>query len=259
MPNRDHAPIGAPCWADLWTSDVDASRRFYGELFGWEAMEPSPEFGGYFMFHRDGVPVAGGMGDMGDMPADNTWKVYLASDDADRTAQAAADHAGQVMMPVVPIADLGRQTVLVDAVGATVGVWQAVTFPGFTVLDEPGAPGWFELRTHSLSEAIAFYRPVFGWHTEVVSDSNEFRYTTMVDPAEGTPIAGVFEAPWIPKDVPSEWTIYWGVADADAAVAEVVRLGGSVVDQPQDTPYGRMATVTDPSGAEFRLRMPPAP
>ena len=81
----------------------------------------------------------------------------------------------------------------------------------------------------------------------------------MVDPAEGTPIAGVFEAPWIPKDVPSEWTIYWGVADADVAVAEVVRLGGSVVDQPQDTPYGRMATVTDPSGAEFRLRMPPAP
>ena len=26
-------------------------------------MEPSEEFGGYFMFHRNGQPIAGGMGD----------------------------------------------------------------------------------------------------------------------------------------------------------------------------------------------------
>ena len=41
MPTRDRAPIGSPCWADLWTSDVEGSRRFYGELFGWEASAPS--------------------------------------------------------------------------------------------------------------------------------------------------------------------------------------------------------------------------
>ena len=57
MTTRDSAPIGAPCWADLWTSDVEGSRRFYSELFGWEANEPSPEFGGYFMFTRNGVPT----------------------------------------------------------------------------------------------------------------------------------------------------------------------------------------------------------
>ena len=66
MPIRDRAPIGSPCWADLWTSDVEGSRRFYAALFGWEPQEPSPEFGGYFMFTRAGIPVAGGMGDMGE-------------------------------------------------------------------------------------------------------------------------------------------------------------------------------------------------
>ena len=66
MVTRDSAPVGSPCWADLWTSDVEGSRTFYSELFGWEAQEPSPEFGGYFMFTRDGVPVAGAMGDMGE-------------------------------------------------------------------------------------------------------------------------------------------------------------------------------------------------
>ena len=82
MPAVDRFPVGAPCWADLWTSDVEGSRTFYSALFGWEAQEPSEEFGGYFMFHRDGLPIAGGMGDMGpDMAADNSWKVYLSTDD----------------------------------------------------------------------------------------------------------------------------------------------------------------------------------
>ena len=61
MTKRESAPPGVPCWADLWTSDVEGSREFYGRLFGWEAQEPSAEFGGYFMFNRHGVPVAGGM------------------------------------------------------------------------------------------------------------------------------------------------------------------------------------------------------
>jgi hypothetical protein len=58
MALRTSTPAGAPCWADLWTTDAVGSRRFYSELFGWEALEPSPEFGGYWMFSRDGAPVA---------------------------------------------------------------------------------------------------------------------------------------------------------------------------------------------------------
>ena len=82
MPNVDRFSVGAPCWADLSTSDVEGSRVFYAALFGWEAMEPSEEFGGYFMFHRNGSPIAGGMGGMGpDMPANDTWKIYLSTDD----------------------------------------------------------------------------------------------------------------------------------------------------------------------------------
>ena len=34
MPLRDTAPLGAPCWIDLFTSDPDTSRAFYRDLFG---------------------------------------------------------------------------------------------------------------------------------------------------------------------------------------------------------------------------------
>ena len=37
MTTRDSAPLGAPCWTDLWTSDIEGSRSFYASLLGWEA------------------------------------------------------------------------------------------------------------------------------------------------------------------------------------------------------------------------------
>ena len=59
MPTRDTAPIGAPIWVDLTTTDTDRCRAFYGELFGWVAEDPVQEFGGYINFNKDGVRVAG--------------------------------------------------------------------------------------------------------------------------------------------------------------------------------------------------------
>jgi uncharacterized protein len=254
MTKRETAPAGAPCWTDLWTSDVEGSRRFYSELFGWQAEEPSPEFGGYFIFTRQGVPVAGGMGDMGDMPADNSWKVYLATDDMAKTVEKAEAAGAQIIFPTMAVADLGIQSVLVDTTGAGLGAWQAGTFPGFTVLDEHGAPGWFELLTREYAGAVAFYREVFGWDTSPVGESDEFRYTVMRDPRGDGELAGIMDASgFLPEGTASHWSVYWDVDDVDAAVARVKALGGSVVADAQDTPYGRLAGVTDPAGAEFKL------
>ena len=61
---------------------------------------------------------------------------------------------------------------------------------------------------------------------------------------------------FLPDGVPAHWSIYWAVDDAEATVAKVKALGGSVVMDVEDTPYGRLATVTDPAGAEFKLRTP---
>jgi len=54
MTHRDHAPIGAPTWVDLYTSDAAKAKAFYSELFGWTVEEGGPEFGGYATFHLDG-------------------------------------------------------------------------------------------------------------------------------------------------------------------------------------------------------------
>lgn len=258
MTTRSHAPLGSPCWADLWSSDVPGCGPFYGELFGWEMQEPSPEFGGYFMFHRDGVPVAGGMGEMGEMPANDTWKIYLNTDDMAATVAAAGAHGAEITVPSMPVADLGIQTVLVDPTGAQLGAWQPGTFPGFTVLEEHGSPSWFELHTRDQPAALDFYRTVFRWKTNVIGDSDEFRYSTMANPEGEGELAGIMDSSsFLPEDSSPHWAIYWEVDDVDASTATVQALGGAVVAEPQDSPYGRIATVSDHAGAVFRLRTGP--
>ena len=260
MSGTERFPVGAPCWVDLWTSDVDGSRIFYAQLFGWEAMEPSEEFGGYFMFHRDGQPIAGGMGDMGPtMPANDAWKIYLSTDDISGVAAALEATGASTLAPPMTVADLGQNMVFVDPTGANLGAWQPETFPGFAAMNEPGSPGWFELFTRDFTGALEFYRRVFHWKTEIEGDTDEFRYATLRDPESDEQLAGVMDASaFLPEGVPAHWSVYWQVDDVDAAAGRVKVLGGTLVDGPTDTPYGRLATATDPAGAMFKLRTPPA-
>jgi hypothetical protein len=254
MPARDKAPIGSPCWVDLWTSDTERSRSFYSDLFGWEAQEPSAEFGGYFMFTRNGAPIAGGMGDMGELRANNTWKVFLAVEDAAKTAELAEAEGGQVVGPVMDIADLGAQAVIVDPTGATVGIWEPRAFPGLTVLSEPGAPSWFELHTRDYRRSVDFYRAVFNWETKVVGDTDDFRYTMMVDATSDQALAGIMDARGFrPEGESATWVVYFGVDGADAATSRISELGGTIVEAPVDTPYGRVAGAKDPTGTYFKL------
>src|SRR5438874_13476964 len=101
MPTRETAPVGAPCWVDLTTSDTSRARDYYAALFGWEATEPQEEFGGYFQFLRNGVPVGGCMAKGEDNPMPDVWSVYLSTDDAQKTLDAAASNGGQVIVPAM--------------------------------------------------------------------------------------------------------------------------------------------------------------
>ena len=43
MADSNGVSPGTPSWVDLGSPDVDASVKFYGDLFGWTADEGSPE------------------------------------------------------------------------------------------------------------------------------------------------------------------------------------------------------------------------
>ena len=51
--------------------------------------------------------------------------------------------------------------------------------------------------------------------------------------------------------------MYFAVADTDATTAIADSNGATVLTQPKDTPFGRMAVIQDPQGAVFALMSVP--
>jgi len=248
-------PTGAPCWMDLLTSDTARAREFYAGVFGWSAGDAAEEFGGYFMFFSGGAPVAGCMPKMpgaASMEGPDAWGVYLSSPDAKRTADKALANGGTLREGPMDIADLGVEAVFNDATGARIGVWQAKSFAGTSVFGQPGTPAYYELMTRDYAASVAFYTEVFGWIPEVAGDAPEFRLTVLKDGADT--IAGIMDASaFLPADQGEQWNVYVQVADTDAALATITELGGTVTEPAVDTPYGRLAAATDPTGARFKL------
>jgi predicted enzyme related to lactoylglutathione lyase len=244
--------VGAPCWIDLYSSDTARAAEFYGQLFGWTAEPPEEGFGGYFTFTKDGKHVGGCMHNDGQTGVPDVWTVYLMTDDIEATAEAAVRNGGQVHLAPMAVAENGHMAMLADAGGAAVGVWQPGTQQGFEVRNELGTPSWFELHTRDYDATVGFYRDVFEWDAHAVSDTPEFRYTTL---GEGDDqLAGIMDATaFLPDGVPAHWSIYFGVPDADAALKEIVALGGKVLRPAEDTPYGRLAQAADPTGTSFKL------
>jgi predicted enzyme related to lactoylglutathione lyase len=149
------------------------------------------------------------------------------------------------------VGDMGTMGVVADPGGAAIGVWQPDQFPGITQVGEAGLPSWFELHTRDYDAAVAFYRDVFGWTVEVAADQPGFRYSMLNH--DGNQLTGIMDASDFGPEAPMGWHIYFWVDDADAALARVVELGGSVIAPAEDTPYGRLATAADPNGAVFKF------
>jgi len=249
-------PLGSPVWVDLTSSDPVASRAFYTALFGWTAQTAEDDFGGYVTFSLDGLAVAALVGEAASGEQADRWTTYFAVLDAHAGAAAVAAAGGTVAMPAMAVGRLGSLAIVADPVGATFGLWQAGEFGGFGRLDEPGSVAWTELRTTGYPAAATFYTALLGWRLSAMSDSDEFRYST-AHLGTGGPIAGLMDVGRRPA-ARSAWDTYFRVSDADDAVARAVALGARVREEPHDSPFGRIAWLSDVTGAPLVL-LGPAP
>ena len=250
---------GTPSWVDLGSPDLDGAVEFYAGLFGWEvpASENVEQTGGYRRATKNGRDVAGMMPLMQEGQP-TVWSSYVAVEDADATAAAVKEAGGTVMAEPMDVMDLGRMAIFVDPTGAVFGVWQAGTFPGAGLVNEPGALAWNELGTRDPEAAKAFYAAVFGWGFED-KDMGEMGTYTLWKRGEAE-IGGMMDITGrVPDEVPAHWLAYFAVEDTDAAVEQVKGSGGDVRFGPVDIPAGRFAVVADPFGAVFAVTQMPEP
>lgn len=241
-------PQGTPCWMDLWTPDRQASMDFYRAVLGWTyRVEPEEQHSYTRVLVRD-KPIAGILTPPGaNEHTPMVWTTYLSVDDIDATRAAVTGHGGEDLTGVidVPGADI-RVLLATDPTGGMFGAWQAPGHAGAALANEPGTQIWNELMTPDPATARQFYAAVFG--VEISEPFPDFDYTTFR--VDGRDVGGIGRSG---EGTPAAWSVYFAVANADG-VAELVRSnGGSVLMEPEDTPYGRLVGCADPHGSTFHL------
>lgn len=245
---------GTPCWADAALPDLAAGRRFYGELFGWTFEDQGEDFGHYTLAFREGKTAAALMGKP-DPSMPTAWTVYFASTDATGAAARIGAAGGQVVFGPDRAGEAGVMVGAVDPGGSIFGVWQAGEQLGFEVTERPGTFCWTENHTRDAAAVDPFYEAVFGYRAEQIGDGQHFDYKVWSPAAEPErQIGGRLKlGAELPGERPPAFRLYFAVDDCEAAVATVRKLGGQVTDEPADSPFGRLATVTDDQGAVFTV------
>jgi len=245
-------PPGLPCWVDLASSDVVAAAAFYRAVLGWTYLVGGEEMGHYHVaFAQSDNPSAG----LGQLPpgtdAPRSWTVFFASDDVDADF-ARAKGAGATGLSDAPhdVPNQGRMALATDPGGATFGLWQATGHTGFGAVGAMGTMVWCEVNTPDAEQASAFYCSLMGATAEPM-DGLETPYFTLEK--GGRHVSGVLQMNEQWAGVPPHWMVYFAVDDIQAGASRVTENGGTLCHGPFDSPYGRIAVVTDPHGVVFSL------
>lgn len=246
------SPAGAPAWVELYAPEMAKAQAFYGALLGWRFNDMGEEYGHYNIVMLGDEVVAGAMAlqeGMG-MPA---MCVYLATDDIQATTAKVREHGGEVIVEPMDIPGQGVMAFYTDSTGAAIGAWQSPDVM-LQARDKAGASVWYELMTGDYDKAKSFYAGVFGWDLSPMGEQGvPFQYSSNGDGDDA--VAGICDASAIiPSQVPTSfWRVYLGVDDTDAAIEKVLSLGGQLLDGPEDSEWGRLATVTDDQGVLFQI------
>ena len=119
----------------------------------------------------------------------------------------------------------------------------------------PGNFCWVDLATTDAQASKDFYSRLLGWTAIDNPLDNGMVYSMMQKDSNN--VCGLYEMGPGMEGIPPHWSSYISVADVDAQVAQVNEVGGAVVMGPDDVfEAGRMAFVSDPTGAVFGMWQP---
>ena len=117
---------GAFSWSELMTSDPEAAKKFYSELFGWKT-DDMPMGDMTYTVLKAGDKEIGGI-----MPIPEKakgmppyWGMYVTVDDVDATAKKAEELGAKTIVPLTDIPEVGRFFAFQDPQGAVIS---AITY-----------------------------------------------------------------------------------------------------------------------------------
>jgi uncharacterized protein len=252
MGTRSEYAPGTFSWVDLGTTDTDAAKAFYGDLFGWQFDDqPIGDDAVYTMCKLDGqdvcaiAPMQQEQQEQGIPPH---WNNYVTVASADDAAAKAKDAGGNVLLDAFDVMEVGRMAVIQDPQGAAFMVWEAKAHIGAGIVNAPGALTWNELHTSDVDGAQSFYGDLFGWSFDPMDTGGGPPYVVIRhgDRANG----GVMPTQ---EGEPPNWVPYFATEGVEDTLSKVTSGGGEKLAGPYPMPQGQIAFARDPQGAAFAL------
>jgi predicted enzyme related to lactoylglutathione lyase len=246
---------GTFCWVELATTDANAAKSFYSQLFEWMFKDNpvSPEMV-YTMVQLDGKDVGGLYQMTPDMTGQGippNWLSYVSVKSADETTEKAKTGGATVLNGPFDVFTIGRMSVIKDPTGAVFALWQPGTHKGAGIYNAPNTFCWNELATRDTKKAGDFYSSVFGWNKNT-KQFGPMEYTIFENEGKGN--GGMFAITPEMGNLPPHWLTYFAVDDCDAKVRKATELGARVMKPADDIPgVGRFAILLDPQGAAFAI------
>ena len=243
-------------WYDLMTKDLEQSKTFYNELFGWTTKpQDMGAMGTYHMLHAGETPIGGMVvlegPETAEVPAH--WMPYVQTEDIEACLGRSTSGGGQTCVPVTQIPGTGSFAVITDPAGGAISPFQGAAEHQQPLPDVPpaGTFSWCELHADDPQAAKTFYGETFGWKFKS-HDMGPMGTYTVITVGEKE-IGGIMQRP--PQSPGRQgWMPYVTVKDVDADTVKAGELGGTVSVPPQDIPgVGRFSIMQDPGGAVFAL------
>ena len=252
QPSTGKFQYGKFVWFDLATSDLEAAKRFYGELFGWDFADLAEREVRYTVVENGGRMIAGMVADSGAVASGSLWIGSISVPDVDRAAQRTSDAGGVVHDPPQELNDRGKTTFVTDPQGAAVAFLQASGGDPPDRQPSPGDFGWVELWTPDLAGSLAFYVSLgYAAGGRRIRGDEPYRVLEVA----GEPQAGVVELER--DDAGAGWLPYVAVGDLSATLERALELRGQVVIGPDpEFADGRAAVIVDPTGAALAVFVP---
>jgi predicted enzyme related to lactoylglutathione lyase len=248
MGERTSYAPGTFSWAELATSDAEAAKRFYTEVFGW-TYDDQPIGDGevYSMASRDGREVAALFSS--DQPPH--WNCYVTVVSVEEATARAAEHGASVVAEPFDVMDVGRMSVIADPQGGALCLWEARSHIGASLVNTPGAMTWNDLITPDPAASARFYEALFGWETQEIPGAGGYRVIHNAGRANGGMMP--LDPSRMGDGTPTAWMPYFGHEDVERFVGEVDGLGGQLFNGPVHMPQGTIAVLADPQGATFAV------
>ena len=255
---------GVPCWVDAQLPDVEAGKRFYGELFGWtfeDAAGRHRPFADALQRRRAGRRARPPRRTAG-MPTVGRLLRHRRHPRRRRRPDPGGRRPGRHRARAG--AELGTASLAQRPTpeGAVFGLWQAGEPRGLRKRHEPGTFAWAEVYARDTERADAFYG---GSSASTARDLDSgrtpgtpsFRPGPRRDRARrGHRVGGRGRHRRVPARC-RHFLVHFAVADCEAALGTADRLGGRIQAPPFETPYGQDGRRHRQPGGGVRRRCEP--